>query len=127
MAETPSYILLDFETTGLDGATCEIIEVGAIRVEGLQEVARYHTLVKPKVAIPAIITEITGITNDEVAGAPAIEEVADAIAEFLGDLPIVAHNSKIEQDFLDHHVSPLIGGQIFTVHNSIDPMALLLP
>ncbi len=127
MAETTPYILLDFETTGLDGATCEIIEVGAIRVEGLTEVARYHTLVKPKIPIPAIITEITGITNAEVDGAPAIEEVASAIAEFLGDLPIVAHNSKIEQDFLDHHVSPLVGGQIFTVHNSIDPMALLLP
>jgi ATP-dependent DNA helicase DinG len=127
MSETTAYILLDFETTGLEAAACEIIEIGAIRVEGLREVARYHTLVKPKVAIPAIITEITGITNAEVESAPAIEEVAEAFAAFLGDFPIVAHNSKIEQDFLDTHVSPLIGGRIFTVHNSIDPMALLLP
>lgn len=127
MAETTPYILLDFETTGLEASSSEIIEVGAIRVEGLNEVARYHTLVKPKSPIPAIITEITGITNAEVENAPPIEAVADAIAEFLGDLPIVAHNSKIEQDFLDQHVSPLVGGRVFTVHNSIDPLALLLP
>jgi ATP-dependent DNA helicase DinG len=127
MAETTPYILLDFETTGLEPESCEIIEIGAIRVEGLREVARYHTLVKPAAAIPAIITEITGITNAEVENAPAFEAVTEAFAEFLGDLPIVAHNSKIEQGFLDHHLSPLIGGRVYTVHNSIDPMALLLP
>ncbi|MBS1960885.1 MAG: hypothetical protein JST04_01625 [Bdellovibrionales bacterium] len=127
MAETTPYILLDFETTGLEPETCEIIEIGAIRVEGLKEVARYHTLVKPGTPIPAIITEITGITNAMVADAPSFGEVATAFAEFLGELPIVAHNSKVEQGFLDHHLSPLVGGFAYTVHNSIDPMALLLP
>ncbi len=127
MAETTPYILLDFETTGLEPEGCEIIEIGAIRVEGLTEVARYHTLVKPGSPIPALITEITGITNAEVAEAPALTEIVEAFVAFLGDFPIVAHNSKIEQGFLDRHVSPLIGGRVFTVHNSIDPMALLLP
>ena len=127
MGETTPYILLDFETTGLEPESCEIIEIGAIRVEGLTETARYHTLVKPKTAIPALITEITGITNAMVEDAPAFESVADAFAEFLGDLPIVAHNSKIEQGFLDQYLSPLRAGQAYTVYNSIDPMALLLP
>lgn len=127
MADPTPYILLDFETTGLDPDTAEIIEIGAIRVEGFREVARYHTLVKPLSPIPAMISELTGITNEMVADAPAFEDVATAFAEFLGELPIVAHNSKIEQGFLDRKLSPLVSGSVFTVHNSIDPLALLLP
>ncbi len=127
MSETTPCILLDFETTGLDPETSEIIEIGAIRIEGLREVARYHTLIKPRQPIPAMIAELTGITDAMVAEAPSIESVASDFAAFLGDLPIVAHNSKIEQGFLDTRVSPLVGGQAFTVHNSIDPLALLLP
>lgn len=127
MADTTPYILLDFETTGLDPDTAEIIEIGAIRVEGFREVARYHQLVKPSHPIPAMISELTGITNEMVADSPAFTEVASAFAEFLGDLPIVAHNSKVEQGFLDRKLSPLVSGAVFTVHNSIDPLALLLP
>ncbi len=127
MSETTPSILLDFETTGLDPETCDIIEIGAIRLEGLREVARYHTLVKPSHPIPPMISELTGITNEMVATAPTLTEVVEAFAEFLGDFPIVAHNSKVEQGFLDAKVSPLTGGIAFTVHNSIDPLALLLP
>lgn len=127
MSITTSYVLLDFETTGLDPAQTEIIEIGAIRVEGFKEVARYHTLVRPLEPIPALISELTGITNEMVSGAPLFEDVATAFAEFLGDTPIVAHNSKLEQGFLDAKLSPLVSGLVFTVHNSIDPLALLLP
>jgi ATP-dependent DNA helicase DinG len=127
MSDAPTYTLLDFETTGLEADTSEIIEIGAIRVEGFSEKARYHTLVKPKSPIPAMISELTGITNEMVEDAPPFEEVARAFADFLGDFPIVAHNSRIEQEFLDTHLSPLVSGVAYTVHNSIDPMALLLP
>lgn len=127
MADPTPYIILDFETTGLDPDTSEIIEIGAIRVEGFREISRYHQLVKPSHPIPAMISELTGITNLMVEDAPDFSEIASAFAEFLGDLPIVAHNSKIEQGFLDRNLSPLVSGAVFTVHNSIDPMALLLP
>ncbi|MBC7387025.1 MAG: hypothetical protein H7301_12800 [Cryobacterium sp.] len=127
MSTPPTYILLDFETTGLDPASCEIIEIGAIRVVGFEEVGRYHTLVRPLSPIPALISELTGITDEMVSRAPSFEDVATAFAEFLGDAPIVAHNSQLEQGFLDAKLSPLVSGLIFTVHNSIDPLALLLP
>lgn len=124
----PDYVLLDFETTGLEPGKSEIIEIGAIRVSGFEETARYHTLVRPeKGEIPRLISELTGITNAMVADAPTMGDVARKFADFLGDSPIVAHNSSLEQGFLDEHLSPRVGGVSFTVHNSIDPLALLLP
>lgn len=127
MSLTTAYVLLDFETTGLDPAQTEIIEIGAIRVEGFKEVARYHTLVRPLQPIPSLISELTGITDEMVCDAPFFEDIAKEFAAFLGDTPIVAHNSKLEQGFLDAKLSPLVSGLVFTVHNSIDPLALLLP
>ncbi|MBC7693597.1 MAG: hypothetical protein H7222_17665 [Methylotenera sp.] len=123
----PTYIILDFETTGLDPETSEIIEIGAIRVKGLEASERYHTLVKPKGELPLAISQLTGITSEMISTAPPLRDVVLAFSDFLGDLPIVAHNSSLEQGFLDHHVSPMISGRAFSVYNSIDPLAILLP
>lgn len=121
------YVLLDFETTGLDTTQDKIIEIGAIKMQGFEVVGRYQSFVNPERSIPKMIQELTGITDAMVADAPTIETLAAALTEFLEDLPIVAHNSSVEQGFLDHAVSPLVSGVAFTVHNSIEPMALILP
>ncbi|RYZ68991.1 MAG: 3'-5' exonuclease, partial [Proteobacteria bacterium] len=121
------YILLDFETTGLSSTQDEIIEVGAIRMSGFEKIEEFQCFVKPSKEIPTAIIQLTGISNEMVAGAESIEQVAPKLAEFLSDLPLVAHNSQMEQEFLDQHVSPRVGGLAYTVHNSIEPLALILP
>ncbi len=118
----PEYILLDFETTGLDPRSSEIIEIGAIHVRGFEVLARYETLVKPQGELPAPIARLTGINAEMLSTARSLSEVLAEFREFLGFLPIVAHNSSLEQGFLDQHV-----GEGYVVHNSIDPLALLLP
>lgn len=123
----PRYVILDFETTGLDPRSSEILEIGALQVEGLEVQKRYHQLIKPQGPIPAVVSQITGITAETVADAPALEEVLPGFLEFLGGLPIVAHNANLEQAFLDHFVTPAAHGLIFSTHNSIEPFALLLP
>ncbi|MGE0615934.1 MAG: exonuclease domain-containing protein, partial [Bacteriovoracia bacterium] len=124
----PKFVILDFETTGQTPGPHEIIEIGAVLVEGMLEVARYETLVRPHSPIPLEITRLTGITNEMVATAPRLEEVAAPFLEFLGDYPIVAHNNAFEQAFLDHFLKPLaLDGKTFETHNTIDPIALVLP
>jgi ATP-dependent DNA helicase DinG len=120
------YILLDFETTGLDAATSEIIEIGAILVDGFEAQARFHAFVRPLGEIPPAIVQLTRITPEMLAGERNLPEVLPSLVEFLGGYPIVAHNASLEQNFLDHHVVPG-AGRTFTVHNSIEPLALLLP
>ena len=96
-----TYVALDIETTGLDPEEDRITEVGAVRFSGdgsfLDE---YSTLVDPGRPIPRFITTLTGISDEMVAGAPAIEDVADEIAEFIGEGPLVGQNIGFDISYL---------------------------
>ncbi len=124
------FILLDFETTGLDPADSEIIEIGAILVDqDLNELKRFQKLIRPMGDIPDPIARLTGITLEMVQNEPFLQDVIPDFVTFCEDgaLPFVSHNSSIEQRFLDQFISPFFPeNQPPFVHNSIEPMALLL-
>lgn len=123
----PEYVVLDFETTGFDEAQAEIIEIGALRVRGLEVLDRYHSLVRPSGPIPPVISRLTGIRDEDVRAAAALSDVLPGFLDFVRDQPLVAHNASMEQRFLDHQIAPRASVRKFTVHNSIDPLALVLP
>lgn len=94
------FIALDFETTGLQVETDRIIEVAAILFQGGEPTKRFTSLVNPGIPIPELIEEITGITNSMVVDAPQEKDVVDEFFAFLGNLPIVAHNTPFDLSFL---------------------------
>jgi DNA polymerase III epsilon subunit-like protein len=94
LADVP-FVALDLETTGARPGLSKITEVGAVRIEGLREVAQFGTLVNPMRPIPPMITQITGISQDMVADAPRIEEVIPDLLEFIRGAVIVAHNATL--------------------------------
>jgi DNA polymerase-3 subunit alpha (Gram-positive type) len=87
------YVVFDLETTGFDPIGCEIIEIGAVRVKDGLTVDKYHSYIKPKVSIPFDITRLTGITNELVRDCEPEEVVLAEFFEWLGDAPIIGHNS----------------------------------
>lgn len=103
------YVVFDLETTGRSRQHDEIIELAAVVLDGSGipiEDAEFSHFVKPKTAIPPFITELTSITNDNVANAEQFPEVADAFIRFMQqnadeyDGPIdhvilVGHNGKV--------------------------------
>lgn len=97
---TDEIVVFDLETTGLDPSNCEIIEIAAAIVQNGEVKERYHTYVKPSVSIPYKITELTGITNQTVLNAPALEDVFYAFLDFCGDRPLCAHNADFDISFL---------------------------
>ncbi|MDD6880416.1 MAG: 3'-5' exonuclease [Firmicutes bacterium] len=101
---TPSdYVVFDVETTGLDSSADRIIEIAALKVIGGEEVAEYQTLVDPGKKLRKLspkITELTGITSDQLTDGKPYEEMAKEFEEFIGDLPMVAHNSRFDVNFL---------------------------
>lgn len=99
-------IVCDTETTGLDARSCSLIEIAAVRLEGADEVGVFQTLVNPGHPIPAEITEITGITDADVAGAPSPEEAAAAFAHFAAHDALVAHNAPFDRAFIMQHAEP---------------------
>ncbi len=88
-----AYIVLDLETTGLNYKQDEIIEFAAIKYRN-QESETFHELVKPTVAIPENITNLTGITNEMVQDVSSIDVVLPKFLEFIGSHKLIGHNIK---------------------------------
>lgn len=94
------YIVLDFETTGFRAGADRIIQIGALKYINHERIEVLNTLINPERHIPASITRLTGISNEMVQYAPIIEQKIDELIEFIGDLPIVAHNASFDMGFL---------------------------
>lgn len=95
-----NYVVVDFETTGLNADYEKIIEVGAAKVINGQTVATFNQLVNPEKNITKRITEITGLTNADVYGAPTEINVIPDLVRFAEGYTLVAHSAGFDMKFL---------------------------
>jgi DNA polymerase-3 subunit epsilon len=79
-----TFVVVDLETTGGSPHSCEITEIGAVKVRGGVRLGEFQTLVNPGVAIPPFISVLTGISNAMIAGAPRVDTALPAFLEFAG-------------------------------------------
>lgn len=94
--------VIDFETTGLSPAMGDrATEVAVVVVAGGEIVDRYQSLMNTGAYIPPFIESLTGISNAMIRKAPPVAEVMAALAEFVGEVPLVAHNASFDSKFLD--------------------------
>lgn len=93
-------ISLDIETTGLDSERDAIIEIGAVRFRGSREEDIFQTLVNPGRPLPPNIIDLTGITDDMLAGQPRLSQVLEELEHFVGEAPILGHSIKFDLAFL---------------------------
>ena len=92
--------VIDFETTGISpGCGDRATEVAIVLLEGGRVVDRFQSLMNAGVRIPSFITQLTGITNAMVAGAPDAAQVMTQASRFVGDAPLVAHNAAFDRKF----------------------------
>ena len=94
------YVAFDLETTGLSSQKDEIIEIGAVRMQGGKELERFQTFVNPGRRLEQKIVELTGITDAMLTDAPSIETVLPEFLEFVGDRVLVAHNADFDTGFI---------------------------
>ncbi len=96
-------VLFDTETTGFEPVTGDrVIEIAAIElINDLPTDRHFHALLDPERDIPADSTKIHGISNFHVEGKPKFADIVDAMLEFFGDAPLVAHNAPFDFKFLD--------------------------
>lgn len=99
--EFPSdYTVVDIETTGLSPASCEIIEISALKVRNDEIVDSFSSLVKPTKKINSFIVNLTGITNEMVENAPKINTVLSEFVKFVSDDFILGHNVNFDINFI---------------------------
>ena len=93
------FVVVDVETTGRDPRLADLLEIGAVRVEGGQVVDRFQTFVNAGRTI--VGNQMHGLTDADIAGAPAPGEAARRLLEFAGDATLVGHNVGFDLGFLE--------------------------
>ena len=94
------YAIIDVETTGLSAKNEKITEIALLIHDGEKELERFYTLINPERSIPYRITQLTGINNQMVAGAPKFFEIAKKFLELTHGKTLVGHNVAFDYSFI---------------------------
>jgi len=105
-----TFVVFDTETTGLSPSSDSIVQIAAVRlVNGRrQESEVFDTLVDPKRPIPPASTDVHGITDSMVVGAPDIVEAGRQFHKFAEGAVLIAHNAPFDMELLRRQ-EPAIG------------------
>ncbi|CEP78849.1 PolC-type DNA polymerase III [Defluviitoga tunisiensis] len=120
--EEAEYVVFDLETTGLEPALNEIIEIGAVKLKDMKIVSKFHRLVKPKKPVSQFTTNLTGITNEMLEKENPIEVVLPEFLSFIEDAILVAHNADFDYRFLREWVAKVYNEHFEQTY--IDTLAL---
>lgn len=119
-----TLVVFDLETTGLSRVNDRIIELGAIRFNfddamNLMEEDFLHTYINPERLISPEITELTGITNERLAGMPTEAQVFDDIQDFFENSVISGYNiDAFDVKFMENLYGRM--GAVFSPMGTID-------
>lgn len=110
--ELAPYVVFDLETTGTSPTGSRILEIGAVRLDGLDVGPSFQRLVDPGLPVPEAITAITGIHTADVRSRPPIGRCLDEFLHFSGGAVLVAHNARFDIGFVDAELGRRRGGRL---------------
>lgn len=96
------YVVVDYEGTGLQYKDQEeIVEIAAIKIKnGNLDNSYFHYILDPGVEIPTFISNIHGLTNDDVKGLPHFKDINNEFFSYIGNDILIAHNALVEKKML---------------------------
>lgn len=102
------YVGIDFETTGLDTAKDEPIQIGLVEIDVTWKIInRYKSLIKPhkkKDELKNMVWFITGLSISDLEEAPTFDEIKDEVAKFFGpNTVLIWHNISFDVAFLERY------------------------
>ena len=110
---TKPLVIFDLETTGLDLVKDRIIQISYIKVfpDGREE--RGNELINPEKPIEPIITQLTGISDDDVKDKPVFRQLAAQLSEKFTGCDFAGFNSN-------HFDIPLLAEEFLRAGVDID-------
>jgi DNA polymerase-3 subunit epsilon len=96
-------IVFDTETTGLDClAGDRLIEIGCVELVNHIPTGRtFHRYLNPKRAVAYEAGLVHGLTDEFLRSQPCFGDIAEALAEFIGDSALIAHNAGFDRGFIN--------------------------
>lgn len=105
-------VYFDLETTGLNHQQDRIVQICIIVQEKGKDDIVFKTLINPEIPIPKEASDIHGITDEDVKGAPTFKDIADNIySYFKGELVCGYNSNFFDVPFLDAQMRILAGYQ----------------
>jgi len=100
-------IIFDTETTGLSPAGGDrMVEIGCIEMIGRIETGRhFHAYFNPDRPMPSEAEAVHGLSNIFLSDKPRFHDQVEALLDFIGDSPLVAHNATFDFGFLNHELN----------------------
>ncbi|MCO7188483.1 MULTISPECIES: 3'-5' exonuclease [unclassified Pseudoalteromonas] len=113
--ETPvsqaRFVALDFETTGLDHETDDIVSVGLVPFDARRIYCRdaKHWIIKPATPLHTESVVVHQITHSQVSDAPDLEDILEELLACLAGRVIVVHYRHIERLFFNQTLMQRLG------------------
>ena len=117
-------VVIDTETTGLDARTARLVEIAVVHVNGLEieRDAALDQLLNPGVPVPKSSSQVHGLSDSDVKGAPRFAGIASALDGLIDGAVVIGHNVGYDLAVLDREYAH--ADRAWTVPRALDVRAL---
>jgi DNA polymerase-3 subunit epsilon len=106
-------IIFDTETTGVSPLTGDrMVEIGCVEMINRVETGRtFHAYYNPCRSMPSGAEAVHGLSDVFLSDKPLFADTCEALLDFIGDAPLIAHNAAFDFGFLNNELT-LCGRQL---------------
>lgn len=118
-------IVFDTETTGFNFAGGDrLVEMGCVELINRVETGRtFHAYYNPERDMPADAERVHGLSAAFLSKHAVFADGADALLDFIGDSPLVAHNATFDFSFLNGELGRL-GRETVAMSRMVDTLQI---
>ena len=119
-------IVFDTETTGLSFAGGDrLVEIGCVELVNRVETGRtFHAYYHPERTMPVEAFAVHGLSDAFLSDKPLFGDAVEALIEFLGDTPLIAHNAGFDFAFLNGELGRCGRALVCTQTRYVDTLAI---
>ena len=102
-AEERDIVVFDLETTGINCEEDSIIEIGAVKLRNGKIIDNFHSFVSCPQKLSEKVEKLTGISNQDISGAPCIKEALECFTCFADSCTLASYNLSFDYGFMEHN------------------------